>query len=41
MTPDQVQAIIKATRRRALIDAANEIPHPEAATWLRERAENQ
>lgn len=41
MTPDQVQAILKATRRRALLEAAEQIPHPEAATWLRQKAENQ
>lgn len=41
MTPDQIQAILAATRRRALLEAAAEIPHPEAAQWLREKAENQ
>lgn len=41
LTPQQVQAILAAARRRALLDAANEIPIPEAATWLRQRAENQ
>jgi hypothetical protein len=41
MTPAQVQAILKAAKRRALIEAAEQIPHPEAATWLRKKAENQ
>lgn len=41
MTPDQIQAILAATRRRALLEAANEIPYPQAAEWLRQKAENQ
>ena len=39
MTPAQVQAILTANRRRTLLEAADQIPHPEAATWLREKAE--
>lgn len=41
MTPDQVQAILAATRRRALLEAADQIPHPEAAAWLRQKAEQK
>lgn len=41
MTPDQIQAILTAHKRRALIEAADQIPHPEAAQWLRQKAENQ
>jgi hypothetical protein len=41
MTPAQVQAILTAARRRALNEAADQIPNTEAATWLRERAEKQ
>ena len=41
MTPDQIQAILAATRRRTLLEAAQQIPHPQAAEWLRQKAENQ
>lgn len=41
MTPDQIQAILTAAKRRALLEAANEIPHPEAAEWLRQKADEK
>lgn len=41
MTPDQVKAILAATKRRALLEAAEQIPHPEAAQWLRQKAEEK
>lgn len=41
MTPDQIQAILAATRRRTLLEAAEQIPHPEAAQWLRQKAETK
>lgn len=41
MTPDQVQAILAANKRRTLLEAANQIPHPEAAEWLRQKAEQK
>lgn len=41
MTPEQVRAILAATRRRTLLEAAEQIPHPEAAEWLRKKAEQK
>jgi hypothetical protein len=41
MTPEQVQAILTAHKRRTLLEAATEIPHPEAAEWLRTKAEQK
>lgn len=41
MTPDQIQAILKAAKRRALLEAADQIPHPQAAEWLRKKAEEK
>jgi len=41
MTPDQVKAVLAATKRRALLDAAEQIPHPEAAEWLRQKADQK
>lgn len=41
MTHEQVQAILAAAKRRALLDAADQIPHPEAAEWLRKKAEEK
>ncbi|WP_268760368.1 hypothetical protein [Arthrobacter sp. Soil763] len=41
MTPDQVKAILTAAKRRALLDAADQIPHPEAAEWLRQKADQK
>jgi hypothetical protein len=41
MTPDQIRAILAATKRRTLLEAAEQIPHPQAAEWLRQKAENQ
>lgn len=41
MTPAQVQAILAATKRRTLLEAADQIPHPQAAQWLRTKAEEK
>lgn len=41
MTPDQIRAVIAATKRRTLLEAAKEIPDPQAAQWLREKAETK
>lgn len=41
MTPDQINAVLAATRRRTLLEAAEQIPHPEAAQWLRTKAETK
>jgi hypothetical protein len=41
MTPDQIRAILAATKRRALLEAAEQIPHPQAAEWLRQKAEDK
>ena len=41
MTPDQIRAVIAAARRRALLEAAEQIPHPQAAEWLRQKAEDK
>ncbi len=41
MTPAQIRAVIEATKRRTLLEAAVQIPHPEAAKWLRTKAEKK
>lgn len=41
MTPEQIQAVLAAAKRRALLEAADQIPQPEAAEWLRKKAETQ
>lgn len=41
MTPDQIRAVLAAHKRRTLLDAADQIPHPQAAEWLRKKAEEK
>lgn len=41
MNHEQIKAVIAATRRRTLLEAAEQIPHPQAAQWLRKKAEQK
>lgn len=41
MSPEQLRAVLAAHKRRTLLEASQEIPHPEAAEWLKQKAETK